>query len=1665
MKNTLFIFVSIFSFLLSNVKDSYAQIDSLHYIPPMCAFSASSSDVDDHQMVLTTTETTPFTVTIRNNSVDDSNSFVRTVSLSSSSPRKVSLNWPGKRLNSQGVIGKDDLNKILNTEGLIVSGPKKFFVSIQQKSGAQGDLLTSKGTVGLGTDFYSGHMRSETGTYDNYNGHFIGVMATENNTNITFNNTKIKFHEKAKVEPFTVSLNKGQSIVVGVSIKELISQGKNLNHVNGTHISSNKPIAVSSGSWCATGHLKNDGNGRDIGFDQLVPTEVVGQEYILIKGEGIDRGPKYNERALIVATEANTTVTYYYNKKNNNNKIKLITKIKTLTTPGSYYFTGEDEFISSVNKNLYINADKKVFVYQTLSGANKNQTAGLCFIPPLKCTADKEVTIAYANKLSSLPVTPVLKLVTQDGSVIKLNGKALKNAGNYRETVAGNSNWETYNIPNSELKSTYYNSGDKSIFKIESTGALNAMLAIQSGNVGGGGYFSGFGDVPQIEQNPELTTQGLCGDNVKLTAIGFDTYNWYKDGVIVPGEHDAIFFPSNPGRYKVTGLSPCGGSDTESFPSNEIRILPCLSVSPENIEVTEGTSYAIFNVVLSHSWLAADKVDVTFDYTTSNGTATGGKDYSPISDKAIIKSGQSSIEIKVPIVDDNLNENDEDFYITISNVSEAVESIVTGTASIKGDNDPLPTVSVNDQTFDEDAGSVNIPIRLNTESGKTIELFYTLTDNSANHPTDYTAVSYSGSLSFGAGETLKNIPLTIIDDIIFEPGGDEQFTIALSRITNAESGNINANISIVDNELIPSVSVADASEEEGDNIIYQAVLSHALDVDVSFSYAIDLTNGPGKAKQQDFINYDDFSIGTVVIPAGDLSANFPIFTTKDDNANERAETFSVNFSAINNASFNNTSALGTIRDNEGDPSLSIAPASGTEGDVIDFTISVSPVKSSDITFDYRIINGTATSPSDFNGTGWTSITIPANQSNISLSITTVQDTEEEGTENFTVEIGNPPFKVDIATGLNIATGTIIDDDDTPDARDDTYNVNEDAELTGNVMTNDLGLTDAPVTLVSNTNPPNGALLINANGSFTYTPNSNYNGNDSFQYTIEDVDGDQSSAIVSITVNPMDDFPIANDDSFIISEDTQLNNNVTTNDQNLFDLPITVSLVSNVSHGSLSLNADGTFTYMPNSEYFGSDNFSYKVTDGNDDAVTAYVDITVNFFNDAAPVAVDDNTSTNEDTPVSIDILANDTDIDGYLTIDRLSTLIKKNPSHGSLVQDLVTGEYTYTPDNNYTGADDFTYTVKDNSGAESNIASVSINVTFDNDPPVANCKSDLIVFLDETGTYTLNPSEIDNGSNDDSDGGTVTLSVSPNTFNCDDTGKVWVTLKVTDEDNSSTTCTTEITITDSRTPIVNEVQNDITVNTGAGICGAKVNYTGPIFTDNCDGDKSGNLIAGSLSGSNFPVGATIVTYEYTDGSGNGPIQSSFTVTVNDNEDPTLNNTSDRNFSPNTSGCAYLVSGTSFDVTATDNCSISSITHNYDAGGNSLNGKSFPLGVTDVIWTVEDIHGNILSKIVEVTVSTDLAVSINGPVGNESCDTEDAVFRGNATGGNPAFIYEFFVNGIKVSDGVLGDTFTSSSLINGDRVKVRVTDSYGCQVESSEIVMTVHPKPSPLLFFD
>src|SRR5262249_58120311 len=122
-------------------------------------------------------------------------------------------------------------------------------------------------------------------------------------------------------------------------------------------------------------------------------------------------------------------------------------------------------------------------------------------------------------------------------------------------------------------------------------------------------------------------------------------------------------------------------------------------------------------------------------------------------------------------------------------------------------------------------------------------------------------------------------------------------------------------------------------------------------------------------------------------------------------------------------------------------------------------------------------------------------------------------------------------------------------------------------------------------------PTHGTLTLNANGSFSYTPSANYNGPDSFSYKVSDGSLDSNVATVLLTVNPVNDFPTANNDSYVVAEDNVLTVaalGVLANDSDVDGDTLTASLVSSPTHGSLAFNADGSFTYTPNANYNGTD---------------------------------------------------------------------------------------------------------------------------------------------------------------------------------------------------------------------------------------------------------------------------------------------------------------------------------------------------------------------------------------------------------------------------------------------------------------------------------------------
>jgi ELWxxDGT repeat protein/VCBS repeat-containing protein len=171
-----------------------------------------------------------------------------------------------------------------------------------------------------------------------------------------------------------------------------------------------------------------------------------------------------------------------------------------------------------------------------------------------------------------------------------------------------------------------------------------------------------------------------------------------------------------------------------------------------------------------------------------------------------------------------------------------------------------------------------------------------------------------------------------------------------------------------------------------------------------------------------------------------------------------------------------------------------------------------------------------------------------------------------------------------------------------------------------------------------------------------------------------------------------------------------------NDSDPDSVTLTAQLVNGPSHGTLTLNPDGTFEYTPTTGFAGTDTFTYQASDGTYLSNIATVTITVTAVNDP-PVADDDSYSTEEDTPLIVagpGVLANDTDVDG----DTLTAVLVSGPANGVLTLN-ADGSFTYTPNANFNGTDSFTYHANDGS-ADSPVATVSLTITAVNDAPVVD---------------------------------------------------------------------------------------------------------------------------------------------------------------------------------------------------------------------------------------------------------------------------------------------------------------------------------------------------------
>lgn len=502
-----------------------AQLSNRHWLPPLHANEDSDPNlILDHHLYLSTPEATSFQVIVKNGAGIPIAGSPFTIS--QGNPVRIQI---GAGQPSTMFLDKIDVGSVKSDKGLILEAPFDFYASFRVRATYHAEFLSSKGLTGLGTTFRLGSLpQTDFGGIRNF---VTSFMATEDNTTVNLSDydPNISFivgNSTQFLTNQTFILNKGQSVVVsGYS-----NTNANLAGFVGALLTSDKPIVVNTGNLAAG----VTANGQDFMLDQIVPLEQVSTEYVIVKGSEND----LSEFPLVIAHYDNTEIFVNGNT----------TPITTLNAGEYFLIPPSNYFGASGNRNMYISSSEKIFLYQIISGSStSNATSGFYFIPPLSCFWQKSVDLIPSfNSIGNTSYSGSIIIATEAGSTVSINGTPTAATP---ITAQGNPNWVSYKITGL--------SGD---IKVESTGALAVGVYGFSGDAGYGGYFSGFGNVPNDSQtvvctgniidlfdripgNPDTGGTWTLPDNTTFTGtlmfdpatsqIGVYTYTFIKtcDGV------------------------------------------------------------------------------------------------------------------------------------------------------------------------------------------------------------------------------------------------------------------------------------------------------------------------------------------------------------------------------------------------------------------------------------------------------------------------------------------------------------------------------------------------------------------------------------------------------------------------------------------------------------------------------------------------------------------------------------------------------------------------------------------------------------------------------------------------------------------------------------------------------------------------------------------------------------------------------------------------------------------------------------------------------------------------------------------------------------------------------------------------------------------------------
>ena len=468
---------------------------------------------------------------------------------------------------------------------------------------------------------------------------------------------------------------------------------------------------------------------------------------------------------------------------------------------------------------------------------------------------------------------------------------------------------------------------------------------------------------------------------------------------------------SNPGN---AGLAGGGTTLAVTGTIEDDDDLPSLAIA--GASATEGDDLS-FEVTLT----PASGRAVTVEWETSDGTAVVDSDYTSASGTLTIAAGDTSGTVTVSTTQDELDEDDETFTVTLSGEvnAEIGEAAASGTIE---DDDDVPSLTIAGASATE-GDDLSFEVTLTPVSGREVTVEWETSDGTAVMDSDYT--SASGSLAFAAGDTTKTVTVSTIGDTLDED--DETFTVTLSGEVNAEIGEAAASGTIEDDAAEPSLTIADASATEGDDLSFEVTLTPASGRAVTVEWE---TSDGTAVVDSDYTS----ASGTLTIAAGDTSGTVTVSTTEDE-LDEANETFTVTLSNPGNAGLagggTTLAVTGTIEDDDAEPSLTIAGVEAYEGDDLSFEVTLTPVSGREVTVEWETSDGTAVVDSDYTSASGT-LTIAAGDMSGTVTVSTTQDELDEANETFMVTLSNPGNAGLAGGGTTLAvTGTIEDDDDLP----------------------------------------------------------------------------------------------------------------------------------------------------------------------------------------------------------------------------------------------------------------------------------------------------------------------------------------------------------------------------------------------------------------------------------------------------------------------------------------------------------------------------------------------------------------------------------------------------------------------------------------------------------